>query len=191
MPACSGSSPFEILSGACDVWVAPVGTAFPVITATPSGSFFSLGRTEGGVTVRHTQNLEMLTTDQTIGAIKAIRTEEGMEIELGLAEITLERYAKVMNDVTVTTAAGPPATKAFFPHKGRCVTRLALLARGDSPYGAFNMQFEVPVVVQMDEPELEFVKDDKVVLNSTWAALEDLTAATEAERYGRVIAQTA
>jgi hypothetical protein len=96
-----------------------------------------------------------------------------------------------MNDVTVTTVVGPPNTKSFNFHKGKCVTRLALLARGDSPYGAFNMQFEVPVVVQSDEPELAFVKVDKVVLKATWTAMEDLTAGSEDLRFGRCIAQAA
>jgi hypothetical protein len=53
------------------------------------------------------------------------------------------------------------------------------------------MQFEVPVVVQSDEPELAFVKDDKVVLKATWTAMEDLTAGSEDLRFGRCIAQAA
>lgn len=188
-PACTSGTPFNILSGPCDVYVAPVGTAFTVVNVAPSGSWTALGRTEGGIMVRHTQKVELLSTDQTIGNIKAIRSEEGMEIELSLAEIDIAKMAKVLNDATVTTVTGPPHEQSFQPHRGRCVTRFALQCRGDSPYGAFSMQFDVPVVVQTADPELKWVNNDKVVLHTIWTALEDLTAGTEAARFGSIHAQ--
>ena len=184
-------APFEIIAGPADVYIATVGTAFPVVNVAPAGGWTSLGQTEGGVTVRHTQSIELITTDQHTGAIKAIRPEEGLEVEFGLAELTLENFARALNNATVTSAAGPPATKTIKLKKGVDVSRHALLVRGPSPYGNWNMQWQLPVVIQQDEPEVSFVKDDKTVLATTWIALEDLTAGTDADRFGTLVAQSA
>ena len=190
-------APFEIIAGPADVYVAPVGTAFPVVNADPAAAWQSLGRTEGGVTVRHTQTIEQLRTDQNTGPVKAIRTEEGLEVEFGLAELTIENFAKALGIATVTAAAadpGPPelpATKSILLKRGVDVERFALLVRGPSPYLNANMQWEVPVVIQSEEPEVEFVKDDKSILSCVWVAMEDLDAPTDAEQFGRLIAQSA
>lgn len=186
-----GSAPFQIIAGPADVYAAPVGTAFPAVNATPAGGWVSLGQTEGGVTVRHAQDITFITTDQHTGNVKAIRTSEGLEIEFSLAELTLENYVHVLNETTVTSAAGPPATKTVKLYKNVDIAQRALLVKGPSPYGNFFMQYQVPVVVAAGEPEVAFVKDDKSVLACTWTALEDPNAATAADRFGSLVAQTA
>lgn len=185
-------SPFQILAGPARVYLAPTGTAFPAVNAAPGGSWTDMGMTEGGVTVRHTQNVEVITTDQYTAGVKGIRTEEGLEVEFSLAEMTLERYRYAMNMVTVTSAAGPPATKSIQLYRGVDVARHSLLVRGPgSAYGDFGMQYEVPVVIQTEEPEVAFVKDDKSVLNCVFTSLIDLAAATDADRFGYLRMQTA
>lgn len=102
----SNWSPFQILAGPADVYLAATATAFPAVNAAPSGSWTAIGRTEGGVTARHTQTVNPLTADQYTGPVKAIRTEEGLEVEFSVVDLTLENYALVMNSTTVTSAAG-------------------------------------------------------------------------------------
>jgi hypothetical protein len=184
-------APFEIVAGPARVYLAATGTAFPAVNAAPSGSWTDMGMTEGGVTVRHTQNIEVITTDQYTAGVKGIRTEEGLEVEFALAELTLERYKWVMNNTSVTSAAGPPAIKEIALYRGVEVSRHAILVRGPSPYGNFSQQYQVPVVIQTDEPEVSFVKDDKSVLSCTFTALLDLSAAQDADRFGKLVAQTA
>jgi hypothetical protein len=184
------ASPYEIISGPATVYIAAVATAMPGISATPSGGWSSLGYTEGGVTVRKTQSVELLTVDQFTGPIKAIRSEEGLEVEFQLAQCTLDNYLKILNNVTVTTG-GSPTAKSGPLHLGFDVARWALLVRGPSPYGAWNLQWEIPVVVQQDEPEISLVKDDKATLQCTFVALEDLTAGSDDVRFGNVRAQSA
>lgn len=185
------SAPFEIVAGPADVFIAPMGTAFPIISATPGAGWESLGQTEGGVTVRHAQSIEQLTTDQHTGPVKAIRTEEGLEIEFGLAETTLEKYKYALSNATVTSVAGPPATKELLLYRGVDVALHTLLVRGHSAYGDFPSQYQVPVCFQAEESELEFVKDDKTVLACNFTALEDLAAASKKERFGKLVMQTA
>lgn len=184
------TTPFEIISGPATVYIAATGTAMTAINVTPSGGWSSLGYTDGGVTVRKTQSVELLTVDQFTGPVKAIRSEEGLEIEFELAQCTLDNYLKVLNNVTVTTG-GSPVTKSGPMHLGFDVQRWALLIRGASPYGAWNLQWEVPVVVQTDEPEISLVKDDKATIKCTFTALEDLSAGSDDLRFGNVRAQSA
>jgi hypothetical protein len=186
----SNWSPFTILAGPADVYLAPTGTAFPAVNAAPGGSWTAIGKTEGGVTVRHTQTVNQITADQFTGPVKAIRTEEGLEVNFSLVDMTLENYALVMDGVTVTAAAGPPAIKSVPLHKEVSVDLRAILVRGRSPYGNFPAQYQVPVVYQSESPEVSFVKDDKSVLACVWTALEDLTAGADSERFGKLVAQT-
>lgn len=185
------TSPYEIIAGPATVYVAPVGTTFPATNTTPASPWVDLGDTEGGVTVAHEESVELLRVDQSTGPVKAIRTEESLTISFALADLTLENYARILNNVTVTSNAGPPATKEITLRQGQDVSQLALLIRGPSPYGDFNMQYQVPVAVQTGSPSVAFVRGDKAVLETEWAALEDPNAASPEERFGKLIAQTA
>jgi hypothetical protein len=188
------TTPYEIIAGPADVWIGDTTATFPLIDedVAAEDGWFSLGDTEGGVTVRHTQSVELLRTDQSPGPKKAIRSEEGLEVEFALANLTLERWAKALDDVTVSTtaAAGTVAgSKSIKPFRGLDVKQYALVVRGPSPYLDGNLQFEVPVCVQTEEPEAEFVRDDKAVLAVMLTALEDPNAATEDDKFGTVRAQ--
>lgn len=182
--------PYEIITGPADVWVAPIGEAFPVVDAAVAGNWFSLGKTEGGVQVTHDQAIELIYADQRTGPLKGIRTREGLMVETNFAEVTLERYAKALNDATVTSAAGPPATKTIKPYQGVDVTVFTLLVRGPSPYTDGNLQYQVPYVIQVESPEISFTKDDKSVLTVQWGALEDPDAALAEDRFGSIVALT-
>lgn len=185
------TTPFEIIAGPANVWVAPVAEAYPDVDDAPAGNWSSLGQTDGGVSAQHSQSINLLMTDQSSGPRKAIRTEEHLVLSMVLAEITLERLAKVLNNVAVTSAGGPPATKSIPLHAGFDVARFALLVRGPSPYLNANMDYRVPIVVQTEEPELVFTRENKVGVSTRWEAIEDTSASTESERFGVLIAQSA
>lgn len=186
----SNWAPFQILAGPADVYVAATATAFPAVNAAPGGSWTLLGRTDGGVNVKHPQTVTPITADQHTGAIKALRTDESLEVSFSLVELTLENYSIVMDSVPVTAAAGPPATKTIFLHKGVSVDLRAMLIRGRSPYGNFPAQYQIPITYQSESPEVAFIKTDKSVLACNWNVLEDLSATTDEERFGRLVAQT-
>jgi hypothetical protein len=76
--------------------------------------------------------------------------------------------------------------------RGLDVPQRALLVRGASasPYGeGWISQYEVPVVVQIGEPEVVFTKGEPAMLALEFVALEDPDAASDDERFGRLIAQ--
>jgi len=180
------SEPYEILVGVGTLYVAAAGTAAPAVNAAPGGSWTSLGETDGGVKVKKTQNIEAFSSDQRTGNVKAVRTEEGVEVEVNLHEATLENLADVIGGTVTDTApgAGTIGTRALKLHAGSDVTEYALLFRGDSPYGNFPGQFYVPRGYMDDDVEMEFTKDGKTLIPVKFIALEDLDAATEGDRFG-------
>src|SRR5881394_4639735 len=101
MPA-ANTTPFEIIAGVCDVYVAPVATDFPAVDEAPGTAWQPLGHTDGGVKVGHAQTVVELRTDQVTAPVKGVRSEESCQITFSLAEVTPENYALALNQ-----AAGP------------------------------------------------------------------------------------
>lgn len=198
------TTPYEIIAAPFDVYRAPVGTAFPLVNATPSaswkliGSNGSLNYDEAGITISHGQDFEKFRALGDAGVRKMFRTAEELAIKLKLFDITLEQYAAALNDNTITTvaaASGVPGTKKIGMSRGFAVATMALLIRGNvTPYGAnaaWNMQYEIPVAAQVGTPSVIYNKSTPVGLDLEWMVLVDPSAATADERFGRIITQTA
>jgi hypothetical protein len=186
-------APNEIIAAPLTVYVAPLATAFPAVNAAPAGAWFKLGTSgdknydEEGVTVTHEQTIETFTPAGGTAPRKAWRTEEGLLIEFTLVDLTPEQYAKVLNDATVTTDAGPPAIKRQDILLGLSVKALALLARGKSSVNnALTAQYEVPIVYQAAAPAPVYAKGAPTGLACQFVALEDATSG-----FGRLVNQTA
>lgn len=191
--------PFEIITAPYTLYVAPVGTAFPLINAAPSGSWKKVGTSgnknydESGVSVSHPQAFGQARPVGSTGPRKAWRTEEDLIVSIVLWDMTLEQYALALNDNDVTTTAAGVGTAGFKSiqlYRGSEVESMALLVRGDvSPYGAsFKSQFEVPVCYQSGSPEPVFSKNGPAGLTLEFTALEDTDAAAGAE-FGRLVIQ--
>jgi len=183
-------APFAVIVGPAEVWVAPVATVFPVVSAVPAVDWLSLGKTDGGVTVTHGQTIVPIRVDQVTGPLKNVRTEEDLTVAFNLAELTLETYGRMLNAAAVTSDAGPPATKHIGLYQNVDVSQWALLVRGGSPYMDANMQYEIPKVAQSGTPSVKFSRDDKAVLAVEFKALYD-SSQTAGEEFGRLMAQSA
>lgn len=196
-------NPFEILAAPLTVWLAPVGTAFPLVNAAPAAAWIRIGTNgdanydEEGVTVSHTKKDELARVAGRNGPIKAFTTEEDLMISLKLMDVSLEQYATALNRLATgvtTTAAGvgTPGTRRMGLSQGSDPMVYALLARGVgvSPYAdGMNMQYEVPRVFQSGNPKPVFRKGKPATLELEFTALEDLNAANASERFGRLVAQ--
>lgn len=171
--------PYQIIAGPAKVYVAPVGTAFPAIDADESAfatQWIPLGQTDGGVKVSHAQTIVPLRTDQVTAPVKMVRSEEDLEITFSLAELTLEHYAVVLNQVGAVEE-GVAGEKSINLYRGGSgVETFALLVRGDqlSPYGPYNLQYEVPSAYQGGAPETEYTKDAKSLLACSFMAIAAL-----------------
>jgi hypothetical protein len=195
-------APFEIVAQPFTLWLAPTGTAFPDVDTVPDvgwtkvGTSGDLNYSEDGVTVTHGQTVEAWRALGSTGARKAFRTEEELRISLTVMDVSLEQYKVALNGNTVSTTAagaGTPGFKDIGLSRGLGVTRYALLVRGvGGPYGdAFAMQYEVPIVVEVGEPEVVYVKGEPAGLALEFMALEDASAVDAKERFGRLVTQNA
>ena len=189
--------PYEIIGAPYTLWLAPVGEAFPLIDAAPAGNWIKVGTngdknySEDGVTVAHSQSFEQARPAGATGPVKAWRTEEDLMIRLSLWDLTLEQYAKAMNDATVATTAAGSGTAGFKTiglSQGQDVALYSMLVRGISPYGNFNAQYQVPRVYQSGNPEPVFKKGEPAALDLEFTALEDLSAG-ETLRFGSLVSQ--
>jgi hypothetical protein len=187
------AAPYEIVAAPLTVWVAPVGTAFPVISVAPGGSWFKLG-TSGtknydarGVTVTHGESIGSFTPAGGTAKRKVFRTEEQFLIDFDLVDLTIEQYAKIMNDATVTTTVGPPAIKDINLLQGLTVATFALIARGVSPVNdALPSQYQVPIVYENGQTKPVYAKGAATALAVQYEALEDATLG-----FGKLVVQTA
>ncbi len=190
------TTPYDIIAGPADVWIGAVGATFQAVNASDatrvSASWLNLGFTEGGVMVKHTQTVDLLNVDQRTGAVKAIRSAEGLEITFNMSELTFANMAYLLTDASAfgVVATGSPNKNTMKPYQGLDVKQWALMVRGPSPYMSAYLQYNVPIVVQTDEPELAFVRDNKAVMAVKFVALEDPAASTAADRFGSMVAQT-
>jgi hypothetical protein len=194
------SAPFEIIAAPFTLWAAPVSTVFPLVSVAPAVDWVKIGTSgadnysEDGVTVTPSQTVEVFRALGSTGPRKAFRTEEDLRISLTLHDLTLEQVKLALNGnavATIVAAPGVPGTKDIGLSRGQAVTRYALLVRGVSPYGDFAAQFEVPIVVEVGEPELVFVKGEPAGVALEFQAIEDVSASDPTERFGRLIAQNA
>lgn len=196
-------SPFEIIAGPAEVYVAPVGEAFPLINAVPAGNWVRLGRTKGGVNAKHNQSLKELRADQDTAPAKISRTEESMVVSFALADLTLENYAKVLNNVIVTDTppgSGVAGYRTVTMYQGQSVAQIAMLIRAPSPYlsvaiptggPSLGLDYRLTRVSQSGNPAVKFLADDMAVLDTEWMVISDPNAATQAERFGHLVAMDA
>lgn len=182
----NANQPYAILVGVGTLYVAPVGTAAPALTATPSAPWVALGETDDGVKLTKTRNREAFSSDQRTGKVKVVQTEEGVTLETNLHESTLENLANAIGgSVTVTApGSGTIGKKSLKLYTGATVGEFAFLFRGDSPYGNWPGQFFLPRGYMDDDIEMEFKKDEKTLVPVKFEALEDLNAATIYDRFG-------
>lgn len=200
-------APYEILAAPFTLYLAPLGTAFPLIDADPAIDWVKVG-TSGdlnygadGVTVQHRQTTKVYRALGNGGPRKVFLDEEDLLIKLKLADVSLEHYLVALNHNTVTTVApgGEAGYRKLGLTRGSTLTHKALLVRGRrSAYGdsgnlglPWNAQYEVPIAVQTASQDAVWRRSDPVELDLEWTALVDFNAATEDERFGRLVMQDA
>lgn len=181
-----------VIGGPEVVYRAPVGTAFPALGANPSGTWVRLGVNgnksygEDGVTVRHTQTVNRIRPAGSTGPIKAARTDEDLEVEFTLWDLTLEAYAQALSQQAVTDAGDE---RVMGLYRGFAIPESALLIRGTSPYDdTLQAQYEIPRVYTEGAPEIVYLKGQPAGLQFLFVALVDPDADV-GEEFGVVRAE--
>ncbi|PYE86914.1 hypothetical protein [Phyllobacterium leguminum] len=193
-------APFEIIAAPFTAYYAPLGTAFPVISAAPAADWTKIGTSgdknydEEGVTVQHTQDINKVRSLGSTGPIKAFRREEDLIISFTVWDVSLENYRLALNQNEVSTTAagvGTAGTRSVQFYKGEQVATMALLLRSHvSPYGdGMNMQYEVPYCFMSGNPEPAYRKGEPAGMALEFTALRDPAAVTDAASFGRLLIQ--
>jgi hypothetical protein len=187
------SAPYEIIMSPFEVYVAPVGTAFPNPDAAVSSTWKLLGKngkrnqSEDGVVISHEQTVVKHRTNGSTGPVKIVRSDEDMTIGFTLEDLTIETYSTVMGQTfsEQTQAVGVAGVRSVGLRMGQTVANFAMLVRGPSAYyDGGNAQYEVPVVAQVAGPKPKFSKKDAAGLEVLWTAIEDPMAASDEARFG-------
>jgi hypothetical protein len=173
----ANTKPFERLTGTLAVYIAPAIEGMPVVNATPAGNWVTFGFTDGDQKIKHSGDLTFFRDNEHPGPVKAVRAEEDVTITAKLVSLTLEHYARVLNNVSKVVAGGSPAVKTIPMSKGFVPTEYSILLKGSaaSPYGAFPAQYYIPRCVLGGEPEPTFAKDGSPGLEISIRALHDDT----------------
>lgn len=195
--------PYEIILCPAEVYIAQEGETPPAIDAVPGGNWVLLGvagkrnQSTAGVKLSHNETLAFHSTAGATGDVKAFRTKEEHFVEVTIEDLTLETYAKAMNMAGIREVAAASTVagyKAFGGKQGFEVVTWALLVRiAASPYGdGLAMQWVYPKVVENGNITITLDSEGSAAaLALKYVALEDPNAASDAERFFVVTAQTA
>lgn len=183
-------SPYEIIVGPAEVWVAPVGEAFPDVDETPTGNWDLVGTLgdenygEKGVIVRSSRTITPVNVLGSTMARKHTITEVGFEVEFDVIDATAEQmalgYGVDPDDITDTPAAsGTVGDRAFSLPTSPIPFQRAVLVRIDqSPYMENGkMQFEVYAANQAGNTDAGFTKGDPFMITHLWQAVKTASGA--------------
>lgn len=184
-------TPHEIIGSPYEVWVAPEGTAFPLLHEDPStiSGWELLGGTPGdrryseGISVMINTEINEFVPDGSTMAVKAFRSAEASQIQIpGVANLTVEEIARILDraGTTTTTHSSNPDTIETNLKRGPDVAIFAVLARGASPYdNSLLAQWQVPRAYHSENMELNYSKAEPTVVNATFALLDPESRADE------------
>jgi hypothetical protein len=197
-------APFNILMTVGEIWVAPVGTAFPdVDEPTPGGAWALLGTSgnldydEDGIHVIGEQTITEFVGAGSTVARKISRTLESIRVTCKLVDMSLESVRRALNSNAITTVAsssGIPGSKAVPLYQGPGVNTLAVMVRGQSPYSGdadSYSQVELPNAYNAAGFDLANQKGVAMGYTLDFKGLLAPSDSTSALRYGQIISYVA
>ena len=138
----------EIIFEDLSVWLAPLETAVPSLTAEHADEWVKAGKkgilshAESGCTITMTKTTAGFTSSGAAAMVKSWTTEHAWEAAFELADLSIETLALLSDNVTVTTAGKIKSMKlpdGFANHE------YSALLRGTSPeLEGKSMQWKVP-----------------------------------------------
>ncbi|MGK2898618.1 MAG: hypothetical protein ACSLE9_08005 [Burkholderiaceae bacterium] len=183
-------APFEIIVGPADVYVAPVGTAFPDVDEAPGVAWDLVGTLgdesygEKGVLVRSSRTASPVNVLGSTMPRKHTITEVGFQVEFDVIDATAEQmalgYGLDPDDIVDTAAAsGSPGDRAFDLPTSPIPFQRAVLVRVDqSPYmEGGKMQFEIYAANQVGNVEAGFTKGEPLMVTHIWEAIKTSSGA--------------
>lgn len=176
-------APYEVIVGPAEVYVAPVGEAFPDVDTAPGGNWDLVGTlgsenyAESGVLVRSPRNTNPINVLGSTVPRKHVITTTGLEIEFDVIDASAEQvtlgYGVDPADIVDDAAGvGTPGTRSFDIPTSPIPFQRAVLVRIDqSPYGeGLKSQLQIPAANQLGNAEGGFTKGDPFQIKHIWGA---------------------
>lgn len=187
----SQASPFELAVGIPEVYIAPVGEAFPDLSAAVAGNWEKIVdrelTPESGVIIRANESVvyDPFRTAGVTAPIASAVEQESFEVEVPSLDFTAPALARAIHGPAATitdTAAGSgvAGNKNFQLYGGPRRRSLAVLIRW--PYSTeatsedddFAMQVEIPLAGYQRNMEATFTKANPAMYALVFTALYDL-----------------
>lgn len=178
------TQPQEVVASPLSLYVAPIGTAQPVLDVAPPTGTWTLVGVNGqndydstGLTVTHNQTYNSFQPVGTTAPITAWRVSEQITVSVTLADTSATAYALALNNVAVTTIAattGQPGESDVPLLQGVTTNMFALLCRGISALNqSMNAQYWIPAVYQSAAPAPVYKLGTPAELALTFSAVLD------------------
>ena len=171
-------APFPLLVGEGQVYMAPVGEAFPAIDlAAPAGAWVSLGKTDGPVTITHSRTLAQIRTNQSPLLQKEALVSADVTIAFNIAEADLDSYGDVLEDVTATDIAADTGTAGYksIAMSPSYTPQFALLVRTKSAIADGYRQYQIHRGNFAADHALAYARGPLTVIPCEFHALESLS----------------
>jgi hypothetical protein len=173
----------NVIAGAGQLYLAPKGTALPTLATMPTDStwqtagFVPSGYTDDGVQFVYTPQFKDLTVDEEMAPVDSILIGEKMEINLKMAEVTLNNFQRACAGASLVLGAGISTLYLGSPAQSS-VQEFVLGFMGPAPgteVGAANtgrvaVVWRVKATAAVTE---HYQRKDKRVYNVKFTALAD------------------
>lgn len=183
----------EIVNGPLSLYWAPVGEAYPAVSAAPAGNWTLIGTSgahnysEDGVTISMEKTTDFFRALASGFPRKAFISEADIMVNVQMADLTLQQIRLALNQNTVTVGAGVDEIQLDV---GLDPQEIAVLVRGvgKSPqFAGGNLQWEIPRSVEAGTRELSHVKGEPALVELTFQLIYDEGQPNPA---GRLLVQT-
>lgn len=154
----------EVLIGPGTLYTAPKGTAFPADpSVAPAAEWIEVGYSEEGWTFAVGREFADVPVAEEVDPVKILQTARTLNMRGASAQASLDNLKLAFGGGTITTAAGPPATRKFVPPSGSSTPpeEIAILFRSVAPpvAGVEKVrQLDIPICISVVAIEMAHQK---------------------------------
>lgn len=166
----------NVIAGSGQLFLAPSGTALPALTSLPVTwtNFTSPGYTDDGVEFVYTPTFKDITVDEEMAPVQKLLTAEKLEINVKLAETTLQNLVKAIAGASLVEGAG---ISTLYLGSASSPSQWVLGFQGPAPLANGNATRIIVVyrVIGTAAVTAKYQRKDKVIYNVKFEALADST----------------
>lgn len=187
----------NIIVGTAMLYVAPVGTAAPVVPPTNvaptiNALWIPVGYTDAGIKFAYSVSNKEITVDEEMAPVDVLPDKETVKISCALAEATLENLNRAIAGGTLTTTApatGVAGSSTLSVGSLQTNVKMAYLLIGNAPKGFLRM-FNLYRGIATSNLELTYKRAEKIMVPVEFTGLA-LSANAAGNRLFQIIDKTA